>query len=565
MPNFLTNQNSWMDGKRPVYLLTLDWGGEVFRFSTIPIALTNTSLSAADRDVLQFPGGLENPDFEERANRQGVSTGGTSIPFTVYLPDDVDVATEIQKRVPLSAATGELSMIIIDVRHLHTAPTYDFNNRFLLARGICQMPVYAHVGQPNRLDFSLESILPDSDSTPLVSPTKSITVKTWPSAPDTSKGRVYPTVIGTPGYYFQGNPEAGPVVTYCQGVPAYKVTDNTGSDVKLLIAGHDVVADSVRVFSENNTTGTAFDVEHITDGLGQLISFVQLAGNALQNDSSFHVSWSGGGLPNPFGPSALRGMGDVMLWALQSAGTGGLDLPKWENERENLNKIAIDCYINDNRITGWEFVRNNLLDLLALEIREGVRGIFPRVRLWGITANDCQKINEGPDFYPIGPMTTQTDFGDIRNDISIRYAYCATDGYRQGSVISDLVSGQTVSSAAIQTDVDLSMFSSSYAFISAQRYGTRSESINSRVLWEDASAALAISERCRNLGFSQSSRPYEADVTYGWLEVGDYISLESTSLGTDTGFSMAEITGKKWNGFAWEFLLTFDDDPLLRS
>ena len=64
----------------------------------------------------------------------------------------------------------------------------------------------------------------------------------------------------------------------------------------------------------------------------------------------------------------------------------------------------------------------------------------------------------------------------------------------------------------------------------------------------------------RRKAYPVKTRPYEADASYGVLDVGEVFSLTSESLGlTD---HLVELIRKRWNGVSWDMQVTFSDDPL---
>jgi len=552
-----TTWEDWNTGAQPVFILSITWAGIVYRFSTYPIAVAY----AAEGITYNYHGGLEDPAFAEAAEAGQVSTGGASVPLSVTFPGAINVAEEIGKKHPLGAATGELAMILVDPKG---APITDYGDRYVLVRGRIVQPVYGFLDDLSRADFSLESIAPD-DTRTLISEMAQINATTWPTASDAVSGRIYPTIIGRPGSYTYNNADNPNVPVNVQGSPAYKVRDDGIYDL-VLIAGHHVQADQVLVWDSAGTTATC-TVQNSLDGIGQLVAIVNIYGSALSSaGDEFYVSWStGGGMINPFGSGAepLRAAGDVMCWAM--SGTEGVDLDKWMAERGALNRIAIDTYLNDPKIRPYEWIRNSLLGLLSIAIREGPRGIFPRVRIAARDASDCVAIiTEGPDFMPLGPVTVQTEISDIRNKITLRYAPSAqnqSDFRRSVTISAD--PGDSVINDSESHAADSDQYSSAYTVISQSRYGVRSETIDTRVICDDASAGLILSERIINRGFAERTREYEGGPWFGFLNVGDWIALTSDTLNTTQ--LPVEIVAKTWTGFAWAFSIMFKDDPMVQS
>jgi len=552
-----TRPTDWDNGQQPFYILTVNWGGRAYRFSTYPITLTSTEHTGG----LLFNGGLDDPDLTEEADRHSTSAGGISVPVSVVFPG-VNVAEQIAAKHFLSAATAEIAMITVDTQG---DPVQSYDDRWVLISGRIVQPVYGWPGQPGRADFSIEQPAPE-DVTTLISDQSKITAITWPDADEGILGRVYPTIIGSPGSYFYPMDEAANInkIAYVQGSPAYKIKTVHRVSVFLLIAGHPVIASHVQVYDDSGNTAKV-PVINQQDGLGRSVAVVDINGSGLTTtDTKFFCDWRyGGGLANVAGDGALTALGDVCIWAF-TKGTQGVDIAKWVAERPALNRVLIDCYINDPQIRPWEWVRSNLLELLPIAIRNGNSGVFPRVRLFGMrgTIDTVASITEGPTFTAVGPITTQTELGDIRNTISLRYAPNATESmdYRRAVTISSDPGEDTITTTKAFTK-DPNEYSSAYSVFSQSRYGLRAETLESKVIYDTASAGLILTERLRAKGFMERTQPFTCATHWGWLAVGDFISLTSSETGMSN--AVAEITSKTFTGSGWDLVLTYDDDPLM--
>lgn len=526
--------------ERPAFLLTLIWGGRVYRLAT-----SELDIEDADGEVYSYTGGLSWPEYiEESSQAGGVQDAGPSVPFDVVL-DGVDIAEEQAAGRWLDVAEGELSMVFLDGSG---ACLQVWEDRIRLVVGRPSQPVYGDPEQPEGwCSFSLES-MPYDDSATLLAAAERIDENTWPQADD-SNGRPYPVVIGTPGL----SRTAEGVQQEKPGSPAYPVEYSGANVTRLLICGEEVVADTVVIWDESNTS-EAFTVEHVKDGKGRLVATVDVsvAVSITRTDTQFWVEWSdGGGIKNPFGSGALSRLGDVCAWALLRARTR-VDLPAWINESGLLNRYRVDTYINDAEVSPWEFV-TRLLEEIPMEVRAGVDGTYPRTLQPELLDGEVLgSVEEGVDFYPVGPVVTLTSLGDIVNRVSISFAMRAKDGgFRRTLTFTDSTAPD-----------DPDQHPDQHAIFSQSRYGPRGVMLEIDWIYEESTAAALARAILRTKGCPWRSRPYTADYTWGWLRVGD--ALRFTSAGLHLTDAIVRVASKTWNGVGWEFTLVWFDDPVRR-
>ena len=548
----------------PVFLLDIDWEGSIYRVSTVPIDIRNGTKH------IQYHGGLGEVEWRHEIDVTGASSGGLSIPLSVILPEGVDLYDEIVvKGRSLASATGELSVILADWQNkpgeVFNDIPMDYTERIPIVKGHLSQPVFGWPNDISRCDFSLENLAP-SDTASIIPPRAVIGFATYPNAPTDSWGKTYPFVIGSPGVV-KTNDGASPWnVQNIPGSPAYKVVEIIGAGAKILVmvAGHPVAAPTVHLIDSDGAQ-EEFDIEQYQDKLGRSVSLVDITGASTisTTSSTYFACWTnGGGLVSPETNAAITYLGDVIIWAFRY--TAGIDISKWLAARPNLNRIKVDTYINE-AITPYEFVRNNFLEIMALQLRDGPFGIAPvhRVLVDQLDAT-VATIQEGPAFAPMGPVTGQSELTDIKNTITIKYAPSAKSSrdFRRAVTIS-ADPGDTAKKKWIYTDTEIweqadpDAYSSAYAVMSASRYGVKEETIEAPWLFDEASAALLISERVRARGFILRTRDYEAAPHLGWLNVGDFITLEN-----ENGAPIVEIVGKSWDGLGWVFTVLLSEDPL---
>tara|TARA_Y100001963_G_scaffold159987_1_gene266729 strand:- start:704 stop:2323 length:1620 start_codon:yes stop_codon:yes gene_type:complete len=524
----------------PVYLLSITWSGRVYRFSTYPLDLID-----ADGEPIEFVGELEDPEFSESADRGGLSSGGPSIPFDVVFP--VDVAAEYAAGRPLNTATGELSMVFV---RADGTINQTFENRYLLAAGYCEMPVYGYPTGPVGLaSFTLEQPASD-DASRLISSDAVITETTWPNATN-DIGAVYPTVIGSPGTFYtsSGTAQTKPAT------PVYAV-DYTGANAdKLLVAGHEVIAAAViTIFDQDGASFTATPTSE-RDGLGRLVSTVSTSGAGGSFDKTsrkFYAAWpdNSGGLRDPLTGGLLTRLGDVCVWALNRSSIGA-DIARWMAARPLLNTVKLAGYIDDQDLSPWDFLRDDVFPLLPLEVQASPRGVIPLPRNLDRRASDVKTLVEaGPDFSADGPMTTISERIDLINHISIRFARDIADNSSRRTL--------TAQAAADLTDPDT--FASPHSLFSQARYGERRTEITTDYIYDPASAGAVLNQRLRADCYPTITRTYRAAPRWGWLTVGDAVKLTDSSISiTD---QIVEIIGRRWDGDGWLYAVAFDEHPL---
>jgi len=528
---------------RPVYCLDLTFGGVEYHLATEPIDIVR------DGRVLHYADGLSDPDYLEESTREGMAEGN-SVPLAVYL-DGVNIADQVARGHRLEAVAGHLFFVFVNRSTGRAGQTYA--ERFALLTGRLSQPVYADPERdPGYLSFTLDDN-PGDDVSLLLDTAATITDATWSGAPSTSAGKVYPVVIGTPGVFRKASGAAGTT----SGSPAYPVEVSGSNYTKLLIAGHEVLATTVTVFDDAGDE-QSFTVSHETDGLGRLVAVLDISshGHISAKSSQYWVLWNGGGgIRSPFASSAMSGLGDVCAWALLRTSLR-VDVEKWIAEAGILNRIQIDTYITEPSLSPWSFVAR-LLDPLLVEVRSGPLGLYPLGRVLDTAmAEGLALITEGPEFEPIGPVTGQTQLGEVTNEVTIKFAPRASTG--------DYKRRLTLTPDADTSDPE--QFADEYAIISANRWSTdpaapiiQAETITLEHVYDDTTAALIARERVRTKGLGYSERPYLAVARLGYLMPGDQFRLDSESLGR---VFLATVLSKRWTGYAWALSLALDDDPV---
>jgi len=531
-----------------VWCLDLQWGGRTYRTATEMVDLT-----MPDGSVVFYTDGMSEPDVVDEVSREGVHESDT-VPLFVLL-DGVDVAERVARGYRLEQARGELFAVYVDEQT--GVPLQAHAERYRYLTGRLSRPVYA---DPSRtagfLSFTLEDT-PADDSVTLLNESAVINDTTHPSAPSEMAGKVYPVVIGTPGVFRKSDGTESTT----SGSPAYPIlTHGSPSHYEhLLIAGHEVVAETVTVFDADRASDT-FTVQEAVDGLGRVYSYVDIHSGSIDRSSAeYWVCWNdGGGLPDPFAAGALSGVGSVCAWALLRS-SREVDIPRWLIESGTLDRVAVATFINTPTLTPLSFV-TRLLEPFGTEIRSGPDGLYPQPRLLNTpNAEGLRLLIEGPDLEPAGPLVTQTQLSDVINRCTIRFAPRARTGdYKR-----------TLTVQADPDPDDPEVFSDEYAKISVNRWTAstaarreQSEVLELDWLYDEAGAGLIARERIQVNGLGYAERPYTAHRNFGWLRPGMQVRLQSESLHRTF---LATVLLRRWSGTGWDIVFALDDDPIRAS
>ena len=89
---------------------------------------------------------------------------------------------------------------------------------------------------------------------------------------------------------------------------------------------------------------------------------------AANSDRQVWVEWDdGGAYPNPVGTGNLSGAGDICLWLLSEL-TDDIDYEAWNSLRPYLNQYEFAGYVNDDKITVYQWLQKNILAHLPIHV-----------------------------------------------------------------------------------------------------------------------------------------------------------------------------------------------------
>ena len=486
----------------PVFLVDLILGGVVYRFATETQEIetdAGTVFYDGTLSDVDFSAGLEfaSPDFE-------LPSAGITVTFKI------DLAKRIAQGLDFGAAKGILSLWL---------PGTDLDDRQVVIEGQIDAPSYGAIGEP--VTFNIEAdflrntrIIPSALSV--------IDTSTWPNAEPNVEGAVYPIIIGAPGR--QG----------FAGSPVYVAEDLGSGDRVGIVASHLCTASTVSVF-EVKADGSEpsipdQSVEFATDSNGAPYSYIDVPNAHFNADATYFVSWDngGGGLVNPYAgqqsttaipeEAYLTGAGDVVRYFLHQSGAT-VDDGRMAAASPYLNFIQLDGYIAE-RVDALEFLQNEILPLLPCSLRAGPDGLYVVPWRYDATETDAKtKLEAGRDVHRLGLVEYLTS--DVYNEISLRYRHNVRYNTLKKSVT---ITGD------LNKQTSGFVWRNTYSVNSQSRYGVKALELETEFISSRASAGRVVNWMSRAYGSRQRRIKYEAPHRFGWLEVGDVISLTDADL-----------------------------------
>ena len=554
-------------GSQPCFLLTVEFAGVVYRFSSFPI-----SISSVDGD-LQFEGGLEDFELEESTGFLGVDTQANSLSTSVVF-DGLDLLEMWRKGFSLEGVPGELGYVLVkDGALLHS-----WEDRIVLIKGMIQAPVFSDPQEPvGFCAFSLEQMPWDSmQSDSVLEPLTKITDLNFPKHDEESAGGKFPPVVIGGGITVI---TALPQDINIASTPAYCIQKHTpaGDHALFLIAAHPVRASSVIVIDPFGNESASRSVETGVDALGNVYSYVDLdaetypfsypgrtllTGEQPPGDPQWWVKWPKVDVPasgtlsgcylNPLGEGAMEGGGDICLWAMLQGGYE-VDESAWTGLIPILNNYKFHGYINDPDLKYWDFLTEMIIPNLPIEVKNGPNGIRPILAIMYAphSAFQAYDIRLGSDFFQSGPITVETLTSDIVNQITMNFAL---EGPNDNHVCA-LTMGAGL-------DTGITAENSPVCEISQARYGVQVDNIESDWIYDRYTAFMVARFMARSQSLPMISIEFTADPIYGWIQVGDLLKITGDTVWTGQFFT---VSSKVWEGTGWIFVLLLESNPNLQS
>jgi hypothetical protein len=522
-------------GSRPAFILTVSWLGRTYRFADRPLTIYNNA-----GEPLRYDGSLDVRSLQDSLRRSDSTPQGGTASMSVVFPDVSMMAEYIAGRM-LEVAVCELSMVFV---RGDTALTV-YERRLIQITGPVSRP---QIGFPDRAAgyaaFTITS-RPFDDTQPVLDPQKNIGPVSLFGSPVDYQGSPYPLVIGSPG---DGD---------SPGSPGYLISV-TGSENLVLIAAGRVVASRVTMYDEDGERYTTATVEHRTDAYGNLYAYTDVhnAGASFNRVSgSHHVGWHFAGEPtyglrNPYGRGGLEAGGDVIRYMLELSGAA-VDDAAFRSAEPALNRYKFAGYVNDATVTAWQLLSSQVLPFMPVQLRIGADGVYPvsLLPLNSIGQLPQLTLDAARGIVQVSPVQVLQRLADLTNELGIKYKRNDLQNKLMDTLIE--TADTTVSDRARLLEGQRSR----------ELYGRRpGATVDVSYIQEDSTAERVLRWLIYDRGFMHLAVQVQAAPRYGWLMVGDQISLTATDLAL-TG-QRATVTSKAWNGSAWRFVLSWSMAPM---
>jgi len=541
-----------------VWLLVIDWGGQIYRFSSLPI-----EISYSDGDYL-FEGQLGALDYIEQSDLFDIQVEANSVSVAVTFP--VDMVQKFREGKLLDGSRAELSYVM----KRNGASLQTWEERVLIFEGEVSQPIIGDPEEPAGFAaFSVEQ-QPYDMSGYLLDQDNLINISKFQYVPeDLGPGKPYPFVFGNPSNSIRSD---GSNVPNLHSTPAYPIEcfhGGGGGEANhdyLMIAGHKVEATKVMIRDGDYHIATVNVLEG-QDLNGVIYSYVNIHGTPVyepddtgHSSKSYFTKWynpsgagtySGGHL-NPYGEGLLEGAGDLIRYALSKTGMK-VDWEAWGSVAQLLNDYRFAGYVNEPRITAWDWLNQNILPLLPVSVVSGPYGLRPIVYLQyfqGKRIPFTTHITEGSDFKRISALEAAMGLDEIYNVIELRYA---KDG-NSSNYMSYYSIGSSLDYVPETLDFD------GYARLSQQRYGVRRNVIESNYIYDTGTAGRVARYLLRSNCLVKRRLSYRAAARYGYLMIGDVIGLTSETLYLTE--QIATVTSKTWDGTSWIYDILIEDNPI---
>lgn len=562
-----------IQGAELCFLLDVDWLGKTYRFSTVPIDITDTNTG----ELYRYNGGLGNPTIDQQTDFVGFDIDGSSIAMELTFNDVNWIAEWLHGR-SLELAAAELSMIIVDEYNGHTS--FKYSDRVPLFLGKVKDPI---IGTPTRppghIMFSIENstnvkaikMLDNSfEIDPYVFPGLDQRAATLGRIIETPIGQYVPFVFGALGEWYIRKSGSGRFQILADQdsarcSPAY-IIDEVGSGgslrIELIIAMGTVTAPRIRiwdqdggnfvnyVYTDTNADGTQYSYTWYEQGhVIEDNSFIP----GLDEDQTFWVSWAefGEGIQDPLTGQSLGPAGNMSLYCLEQIGLE-YDKEAWVGLVPVLNRYKFAGYINDPSILVFDWFKQNIVANLPIEVFNGPNGLTPRLNLY--FTQDTIPANHY--ILESGMFEVQTGLQPLEvqpvNKVTVKYGFTGRlEHYLSTVIIDPTYNGND--NAFIQRDPVSDM--------SYSRFGLLETVIELPFVWEMHTAYRIARDRIRMSALGAYGIEVSAFPQFGFLEVGEIIALTSHNLGLDE--HKCQIVGKSWSGGKWNFVLQLEDNTLV--
>ena len=546
------------------FLLDIEYFGAIYRFSTVPIDISDT----AENTVIPYRGSLSDPPVNLQSDLLGVDLEANTISLELIF-EEVDWVKEFLKGRTINDAICTLSMIII--RDGKTKFTQQ--DRIGIFKGRALEAIFGAPDAPKgTVAFTIENSVNVRDANLLGE--EHVIIEDNYTIPilDKSKGKVVPFVFGELGT--SSREQAGSITldTDLRATPAYQAGGTATLKTQYFqVAYHQVMKPGVSLVKIFDGQGGSFTnpVEIAVDSKGFLYAYVPFylivgspEGTNVQYDNfsvsspeiafSYYASWgiSQGGIPSIMGDGPLQGAVDLSLFVLQKTDLL-FDNSSWNGLAPVLDRYKFGGFVNDLDVSALDWIQSNIWSLLPIMVVTGGDGIKVALNLYTYSQEiiPAHHLIESGELEIISPLTPLE--GEIINKITIRFSYAGMSGaYRSQVTIDPLL-----------VEDEPLKYKDPIAYISFTRYGLREKVIEAPFVYDLQTAIRIARDKIRAHALGNYAIEISAAPKYGYLDLGDIVSITSERVGLTS--HKCQIVSKSWSDNRWRYVLHIEDNPLV--
>ena len=555
-----------------LWTLEVSYLGEEYRFATITLDLVDGAGKS-----YPYTGGLEDVVVSTSLQRVGdISAEADSVSIAITFPNKNIAKLQMDGKF-LEGSHAKIGYVLIKNGEIET----QYDNRPTIFQGIITGPVYGHPNRPQGyVEFSIENkamissqgllatILGENMYIEDVSCSNALYVSPeWPQdrglteVQDIHRGKVIPWVFGE----LQGIQHSSGSTSSIPITPAYAIAYDPSAGHKpvfYLAAGHVTNAASVNLFSNTGETDTA-TIKTFVNIDNRTLTYFDLPNGstipqsvAANDDREVWVEWDdGGAYPNPVGEGNLQGGGDICLWLLSEL-TDDVDYDSWNALRPFLNQYLFAGYVNDDKITVFQWLQKNIVAYLPIHIVNGPNGLKPVIDMFQsqVDIQPRLSIAEGPEFQRVGPVASMNTPEDVSNVVTVRYA--------MNGVVEDYSTFVQVSNKipAAGTLSSISYIAHPKSMISIQRYGEKKKVVELDFCYDNGTAQRIAQDILEREALPTKMIQYSVSLRYGYLVLGDIVEITDYDIGLDS--HKAQIISKLFEDGRWLLEVKIDDNPM---
>jgi hypothetical protein len=532
-------------GSTPVFCVEFLWGGRVHRYATHNINLNSNG------GLIQYTPSIMEFDFVESADLTSIDVEANIVSMGLIM-DDVDLLERWSQGDTMEGLEAEFFYVLMR----DNMAQQSFEDRVVLYRGTIQEP---QLGDPNQfyqfVSISIESQPYESDRL-LMDQNKYFDSRFNDRDLNTSDGKPWAIVLGSPGGAIKTTAGA---IKNIFAIPIYNTSLYDSHYGEMMIAGHPVEATEL-VVQDDNFMEVTKTISIADDSRGNTYSYIRLIpsdnvaipGYSGSGDSrEWWVYFTdGGGLANPFGDGDLKGAGDICRWALQRSGQR-IDDGAWANISPILNQYNFEGYINDPKMTAFEWLNGNILPFLPIAIRMGPKGLRPvLIQMWAlthVTSTAAITVDDDSNVTQVSPINTIRSTSELVNELTLRWGKRGFD--------------QSYSSMIRITNIESEEYDvvSDYSILSINRYGKKPAAMDSDYIYDRDTAIKVAMDMVRSKCLPINTIEVDVDMELGWLQVGDVLDVTVPKIYL-TNHKMV-IMSRRWLETRWRWELAFEMNP----